>query len=560
MLEFGKTRWVLFSVWFSVVFLAFIVVEKYTIHVPIPPFVFLTFCTIAIIAAFWPVSVGHRKFLIIQWLTVPIMMNYGVIVELFLYQIALIPYLWRVNTKVANLRTLPIYSLYFFFLPLFTYIILYLAGLKVGLLSFKEVVFYATLNQVIFVLLGYAFVNLCLFRVKHTFQVKKELLIMLFAIPFMIALYYLIHNISPLASLFALMCYLPLSALMRSLDTSLMVNENLHLAVKLSQKLSVSNSREQALSLFMDKLFDIVSVDEAYLIHDRDELFELVYARTSEPNVQYLHEESNYIADVYNTGKVIYLSNHRQWILEKCPFPFRFMESLAIIPLKRDEHVVAALIVGSKKSQAFEQFQINLIDLLATNLVLSLERIRFIENTISKSERCALTNIYNYRFIDERISEMTRLFDNGSLKSVSLIMLDIDYFKVINDTYGHESGNIIIKTFAKQLQSLVEDDMILARYGGEEFVILMPNTTKEEALIFAEEIRQKTALTTYKVVTELDDQPAEVSIYITLSIGVSSAPEDTNDVQRLIANADRALYVGAKRNGRNRVASYRDSI
>lgn len=562
MLTSNKSKWVLFIASFSVISLAFFLVENYTVYVPIHPILFISFCITAIIVALWPLSLGQRKYLILQWLTVPIMLRYGILYELLIYQIAIIPFLWRVNTKNSRLRFLPIYSCLFFFLPLTAYFILFLAGLRVGQLTFYEILVYATLYQVLITLFYYSSVYylLRLNGIKHTFYVRKESLVMLFTIPVIVALYYLFDIIGSLASLLILMFYLILSVLMKSLSISLIVNENLNFVVKVSQKLSVCITRQQALTLFMDSLMEIKHVDEAYLIHDKDGQFELLCSKTSEHPTRYIHEHTNYVAEVYRTGQFIYLSNYHQWALTKCPFPFRKMESLVFIPLKRDEHVVAALIVASKNRRAFEQYQIKLLDLLAANLAISLGRIRFIENTISKSERCALTNLYNYRYLDDQIHAMTRTFDSGSISKLSVLMIDIDHFKTINDTYGHESGNIIIKTLAMQLQELVDETMVLARYGGEEFVILMPNKDKEVALLFAEKIRQKTALTAYKVVTELDEKRAELSIYITLSIGVSSVPEDTKDIQRLLANADRALYVGAKRSGRNRVAAYSEGI
>ena len=557
-----KYKWALLSMFFSGILLAFFIVEKFTVHAPIQPIVFISFCVSAIIIALWPISIGKRKYLIIQWLTVPIMLRYGILYELLIYQIAIIPYLWRNNSKNTQIRSLPIYSFMFFFLPLIAYFILYMAGLKVGQLSFYEIVIYATLYQLLITVLSYTSFY-CLFRfngINYDFYVKKESLVMGFTIPVIIALYYLIDIMGPFASFSILMFYLLLSVLLKSLALSLTVNENLKFVVKVSQKLSVCNTKQRALTLFMDYLMMVEHVDEAYLIHEKDGQFDLLSSQTTEQPIRYIHEHTNYVADVYKNGHIIYLSTYRQWALTKCPFLFRGMESLVFIPLKRDERVIAVLIVASKNRRAFEPYQIKLLDLLTANLAISLDRIRFIDNTISKSERCALTNLYNYRYFDDQINAMTRTFDSGSLTKLSLIMIDIDHFKMINDTYGHESGNVIIKAFAKQLQSLVDETMVLARYGGEEFVILLPNKDKEEALLFAEKIRQKTALTAYKVVTELDQKRADLSIYITLSIGVSSVPDDTKNIQRLLANADRALYVGAKRNGRNRVAAYGEGI
>jgi diguanylate cyclase (GGDEF)-like protein len=137
---------------------------------------------------------------------------------------------------------------------------------------------------------------------------------------------------------------------------------------------------------------------------------------------------------------------------------------------------------------------------------------------------------------------------------LSLIILDIDHFKQVNDTYGHQSGNEILIELANRVSKLVGARGTVARYGGEEFVVLLPDTSKEEAYQMAEHIRQSVANWPFTLQQTLDQKQQQVRI--TASIGVATAPEDAEDALALIRHADRALYVGAKRAGRNRVAEY----
>ena len=135
-------------------------------------------------------------------------------------------------------------------------------------------------------------------------------------------------------------------------------------------------------------------------------------------------------------------------------------------------------------------------------------------------------------------------------------MLDIDHFKQINDTYGHQAGNEILAKMATRLSDLIGTRGTLARYGGEEFVILLPDTDQQIALRIAENVRQTIANRPFTVQNELDPSLGFAEVNITVSIGVSTAPEDADDAMSLIRHADRALYIGAKRAGRNRVAEY----
>lgn len=157
--------------------------------------------------------------------------------------------------------------------------------------------------------------------------------------------------------------------------------------------------------------------------------------------------------------------------------------------------------------------------------------------------RDSLTSIYNRRFIIERLPAEQK----GTAKNnapLSIVMADIDYFKKVNDVYGHLFGDYILKEFAKILyQSLPTQVDWVARYGGEEFLISLPNTPKKDALLLAESIRKKieTAQFTYE----------SNSINITASFGVAeNMKEDTYD--SLINKADQALYI-AKNTGRNKV-------
>jgi two-component system, cell cycle response regulator len=155
-----------------------------------------------------------------------------------------------------------------------------------------------------------------------------------------------------------------------------------------------------------------------------------------------------------------------------------------------------------------------------------------------------LTQLYNHRHFQE---EFSRLFDEASRyqRPLSLALLDIDFFKKVNDTYGHAAGDVVLKEVASLFLSSIRASDLAARYGGEEFAVLMPETTLEAAEAFAETIRR--SIEVQPIETE------EAQIPITLSIGVSSYPHTHFRHQReMIEAADRALY-RAKRGGRNRV-------
>jgi diguanylate cyclase (GGDEF)-like protein len=157
-----------------------------------------------------------------------------------------------------------------------------------------------------------------------------------------------------------------------------------------------------------------------------------------------------------------------------------------------------------------------------------------------------LTGLYNRKFFMERFVEELAWAGRYN-EPLSFMILDIDHFKKINDTYGHSCGDEVLRQLAKTLSTELRAHDILARYGGEEFVILLSNTTLEEACEAAEKLRKAVQS------ASLGCDQNNIKIPVSISIGVSSTDNDFDPVpDRLIVRGDRALYE-AKAAGRNRV-------
>jgi len=163
------------------------------------------------------------------------------------------------------------------------------------------------------------------------------------------------------------------------------------------------------------------------------------------------------------------------------------------------------------------------------------------------SLRDGATRLYNRRFMEEFIDKTV---DQSLTTSdiYSILMIDIDYFKMVNDTYGHDSGDMVIKALAEILQSSVRKSDLPIRYGGEEFLVFLHNTTKEGAVIVADKIRIQFAAQKFQFGSE--------TVQKTLSIGISHFPSDGDSIWKVIKFADVALYE-AKHMGRNRVIEFK---
>jgi len=164
---------------------------------------------------------------------------------------------------------------------------------------------------------------------------------------------------------------------------------------------------------------------------------------------------------------------------------------------------------------------------------------------VEKNMLDGLTGVYNRRFLDTKIQEefsRHRRYD----RPFSLIMCDIDHFKNVNDTYGHQCGDIVIKQIAALIGSMLRDTDFLARYGGEEFCCLLPEANLDEALSLAERLRQ--AIEQEEI--NCNGQPLK----ITVSFGVAYMHDVVKSAESLLQKADEALYA-AKKSGRNRVTA-----
>jgi diguanylate cyclase (GGDEF)-like protein len=184
---------------------------------------------------------------------------------------------------------------------------------------------------------------------------------------------------------------------------------------------------------------------------------------------------------------------------------------------------------------------------LASQVAATIANMRMHRDIYNQAVTDGLTGLYNRRHVQTAlIEERHRAVRYGH--PLSVIMLDVDGFKSYNDTYGHPQGDLLLKMLADLLRENLRAVDTVGRYGGEEFIILMPETTKEEAAYTAERLRRSVA---DAVFPGFADDPGMV-VFKTISLGVSTFPHDTDDAQTLVSLADQALY-RAKRGGRNQV-------
>lgn len=221
--------------------------------------------------------------------------------------------------------------------------------------------------------------------------------------------------------------------------------------------------------------------------------------------------------------------------------------SVALLPLVRQNMLIGSLNLGSRNENRFQgQIGTLFLEHLAAVVSACIENTRLQEHIKLVGLRDPLTGINNRRFFDQRLKEEASRAKRHN-RPLSCLFLDIDHFKRINDQFGHQAGDSVLKQVSSLLNDRLRQTDVLARFGGEEFVILLPDTEQDDAALIAEQVRTRIANARFAI-------PSGKTLNVTLSIGLAvlHPHNHINDAKQLLSAADQAVYA-AKLSGRNRI-------
>jgi diguanylate cyclase (GGDEF)-like protein len=221
--------------------------------------------------------------------------------------------------------------------------------------------------------------------------------------------------------------------------------------------------------------------------------------------------------------------------------------SALVVPMLYNEQVNGILTLHQKQINFFDESHLALVTGIAGQAALALKNARLFEEIKTLAATDGMTSLYNYRYFKERLREE---FERAKRykRDISLIMVDIDFFKKYNDAHGHPKGDMLLKDFSGILQKALRDSDIIARYGGEEFAIILNETANDVAVEVAEKLRKAVEL------KDFEGGESQPGGRVTISLGVASYTDGMKSADDLVKNADIALY-RAKEEGRNRLCA-----
>jgi diguanylate cyclase (GGDEF)-like protein len=209
------------------------------------------------------------------------------------------------------------------------------------------------------------------------------------------------------------------------------------------------------------------------------------------------------------------------------------IRSVAMAPLRLGDRCIGVMSAQSYRDGAFDDSSVRLLTAIGEQMALAVQNAELFREARSRADRDPLTNLYHHRYLKTRLQEEA-VRANDTCVPLAVLMLDLDNFKLVNDTYGHLVGDEALRLVTGVLQATCRGTDVVGRYGGDEFMVILPDTTPESAGLIAQRVDRELASRHLRV--------DHASIPLHCSIGVATHPRDGRTGPDLIAKADAALY------------------
>lgn len=342
-----------------------------------------------------------------------------------------------------------------------------------------------------------------------------------------------------------------MEAILSMKDTTQQHIRRLEIINKVSRQIMLSLETEQTISLLNATIQDALEADTYFvgILRGNEIQFDLFYDDGEYYNGTRVPIEGTLSGWVIKNQKELFLPDLRKeldlegvkdYIIGKERTSLSWMG----VPLIA-ANVTGVIALGSYRPNAFDSADMELLSSLAQHITLALDNTIRHSQVEEQARLDSLTGVYNHGYFLKKLAEQAEAAI-ANHTPLSLIMLDIDFFKQYNDRYGHLVGDRILRTLCTAIRHHIKQLDTVGRWGGEEFVIALPGATGEQALQVAERIGQTMAA------LKIEDREQKMIPVPTVSQGIAIFPIEADEIYRLIDLADRRLYI-AKERGRNQI-------
>lgn len=342
-----------------------------------------------------------------------------------------------------------------------------------------------------------------------------------------------------------------MEAVLRIKDTTQQHIHRLETINKVSRQIMLSLQTDRTIALLDVTFQDALEADTYFIgiLRDNEIHLDLFYDDGEYFNGTRVPLEGTLSGWVIKNQRELFLPDLRREIdLEGVKNFVRGKEKTSLswigVPLKA-ENVTGVIALGSYQPNSFDSADMELLSNLAQHITVALDNTIRHAQVEQQAQLDSLTGVYNHGYFLKKLAKQALDASTKNLP-LSLIMLDIDFFKQYNDKYGHLVGDRILKTLCTAIKHHIKQSDAVGRWGGEEFIISLPGASGAEALQVAERIGQTMAT------LQVEDREQKTIPAPTVSQGVAVYPLEADEIYRLIDLADRRLYV-AKERGRNQI-------
>lgn len=325
-------------------------------------------------------------------------------------------------------------------------------------------------------------------------------------------------------------------------------NIKMRIQNELVKHISASLNLDELVRLAVNLILNEIEIDVCAIVVNSNlsEIKTITYAIASQLNQSF---ENNLENEIQQKCFEKYIKKHRTYIdnhIEETKYSFLkkgMLGSLIIVPFMQKEEGVGALFIGHPKYDYFKE-NVWFYESIAAQITIAVKNAALYEEMKVIANHDSLTGIYNRGYLN-RLYETYLKSAINEKESLAMLLFDIDYFKKINDTYGHIFGDEIIKKIAEEGKAIAKKYAgIIGRYGGEEFIMLFPKCKKEEAYAYATELKEN--------IKQLSFEKNKKKIQVNISGGITVYPDICSDPGELLKFADWAMYY-SKQHGRDRI-------